>query len=78
MYDPAKFREGTSVRIVDRKALKKFRETWTHHHPLTLDQLEYAGRVVVIAASSMYHGGDILYELRGAPGIWHERCLESV
>jgi hypothetical protein len=25
-----------------------------------------------------YHGGDVLYHLDGAPGIWHEVCLHAV
>ena len=24
-----------------------------------------------------YHGGDVLYELEGVPGVWHEVCLRK-
>jgi hypothetical protein len=25
-----------------------------------------------------YHGGDVLYQLRGVPGTWHECCLIGI
>jgi hypothetical protein len=30
-----------------------------------------------IKSVGFYHGGDVLYEIEGVPGIWHERCLEA-
>ena len=24
---------------------------------------------------SFYHGGDVLYQLKGVPDLWHEICL---
>ena len=77
-YDPAKYRDGTEVRIGARPTLETFLREWKLHHPLQPEQLEYAGRVAKVARSMMYHGGDVLYELSGIPGIWHERCLEAV
>jgi hypothetical protein len=73
-YEPA-FEVGDRVRIADRATLDKFRRTWKFHNPLQPEQLEYAGREATIAGGGIYHGGDIIYELDGAPGIWHEDCL---
>jgi hypothetical protein len=77
-YDPAKYREGTLVRVAARKELEAFLKAWKLHHPLQPEQLDYAGRSAKVLKSGMYHGGDILYELEGIPGIWHEQCLEAV
>jgi hypothetical protein len=77
MYDPAKFKQSTKVRIEDRSALENFRATWKLHHPLQIEQLEYAGHVAEIDKSYMHHGGDVLYELKNVPGLWHERCLSN-
>ena len=72
------FPEGTSVRIADRHALDDFLREWKFHHKLTPRQLDYADAVAVVARIMYYHGGDVLYELAGVPGIWHESCLASV
>ena len=76
-YDPSKYQVGRSVRVKPRAELEAFLREWKYHHPLQSNQLEYAGRVAAVTTSSMYHGGDVLYELSGIPGIWHERCLEA-
>ena len=73
----AAFPAGTSVRIVADSALRDFRETWSYHHNLRDEQMPFAGRVLEVAAVGFYHGGDPLYELKGAPGLWHEACLEA-
>jgi|WetSurMetagenome_2_1015567.scaffolds.fasta_scaffold1569416_1 hypothetical protein len=76
-YNP-EFPAGTLVRVANLSQLQEFKRTWRFHHPLTEDQLAYAGvegRVVDVA---FYHGGDELYHIAGAPGIWHEACLELV
>jgi hypothetical protein len=65
------------VQIAPREALEAFLRTWHLHHPLEPSQLADAGKIAVVAASYTYHSGDILYELRGVPGIWHERCLDA-
>jgi hypothetical protein len=31
----------------------------------------------MVTSVRYYHGGDVLYELEGIPGIWHEACLTS-
>jgi hypothetical protein len=77
-YDPAKCRDGAVVRIASRSALEAFLKNWKLHHPLQPAQLDYADRSAKVAKSGMYHGGDVLYELEGIPGIWHEQCLEAV
>ena len=78
-YDPVIFRVGTMVRIASRPVLEGLlRPTYKYHHPLSPDQLEYAGQSAKVLTTAMYHGGDVLYTLEGIPGIWHERILEAV
>jgi hypothetical protein len=77
-YDPAKFENGALVRISDRSKLEEFLRTWQFHHKLEPSQLAHGGRQVTVKASYMYHGGDVLYELEGVQGIWHEQLLELV
>ncbi len=68
---------GSMVRIAERKVLDDFARTWRLHNPLTADQLAFAGRDFTIKSVGYYHGGDVLYVLNDAPGVWHEQCLES-
>ena len=77
MYDPAKFPVGSTVRVADRVALEQFIANWTLHNKLRQGQVKYAGKIAKVKKNYMYHGGDILYELKGIPGIWHEQCLEA-
>jgi len=65
------------VRIASRPLLEDFLETWTLHHKLEPDQLNYAGQIAEVESVGFYHGGDELYKLKGAPGIWHEQCLKA-
>jgi len=67
---------GTLVRVRDRNYLEGFRERWHLHHPLALEQLDFAGRRTAVKSVDYYHGGYELYKLDGVPGIWHEECLE--
>ena len=76
-YGLAKFAEGESVRVLDRNVLKEFMTTWKYHHNLVPEQIEYADRISKVKRISMYHGGDILYELENIPGIWHQHLLAS-
>jgi len=64
------------VRIADRQRLQEFMKTWTYHHKLNPEQLTQAGEVAQVQKVGFFHGGDVLYELRGLSGIWHEACLE--
>jgi hypothetical protein len=75
-YHPA-FLAGEQVQVVPDAALKRFKQEWTYHHPLAPEQLALAGRKFQVGGVSFYHGGGCLYELRGAPGLWHESCLED-
>jgi hypothetical protein len=77
-YDPSKYTLGTEVRVVSPTALETFRLEWKFHNKLQPEQMQYAGRIAKVAKSYMYHGGDVLYELDGLPGIWHEQCVEAV
>ena len=70
------FPKGTVVRIRNLAALIRFREQWRGHHPLSEEQLGFAGREASVTKVGFYHGGDELYDLDRIPGIWHERCLE--
>jgi hypothetical protein len=72
----AEFPAGTLVRVVSRQRLESFKTTWRFHHPLSEDQLAYAGAQSKVVDVGFYHGGDELYHLEGIPGIWHEECLE--
>jgi len=77
-YDPAKYREGDQVQVAPTAVLRAFQESWKLHHPLQPEQIGHAGRKAKVLKSLMYHGGYILYQLEGVPGIWHEQCLEAV
>jgi hypothetical protein len=77
VYDPAKFLAGSQVRIEPRGVLEEFRKKWTLHNPLSDDQLPFAGVVAAVDRSFMYHGGYVLYELKGIPGVWHEQFLRQ-
>ena len=71
------FPVGTRVQIVPQERLDEFKRSWRYHHPLTVEQLAFAGRPAVVRKVGFYHGGDVLYELEGIPGMWHEQCLVS-
>ncbi len=75
IYDEGAYPEGTLVRIAPRAELDAFLDTWKFHHKLQADQLQYADRTARVCWIGYYHGGDVLYQLEGVPGIWHERCL---
>ena len=74
-YDPAKYKDGATVRIGPRAQLESFLQTWKLHHKLQEEQVAFAGRVSKVKKSYIYHGGDVLYELENIPGIWHEQLL---
>ena len=74
-YDPAKFKNGSIVRVGSRAQLEEFLHTWEYHHKLQPEQLSYGGRITKVTWSGMYHGGDVVYQLEGVPGIWHEQLL---
>lgn len=69
------FPVGSQVRIANRAQLENFAQTWQYHHQLEAEQLAYADLVTEVEKVAFYHGGAVLYELRGVPGIWHEQCL---
>ena len=76
-YGLDKIQSGDLVKIADRASLEDFARTWKLHHPLNPDQLQFAGQVAKILESSMYHGGDILYQLHDIPGVWHQGLLSK-
>jgi len=71
------FPKGSTVEIASRESLEEFLENWKLHHKLNPDQLNSAGKIAKVKSVGFYHGGDVLYELHGAPGIWHEQCLKA-
>ena len=72
------FPVGSKVRIADVRLLEEFQRTWQYHHKLDPNQLAYAGQIAEVENIGFCHGGDVLYELHGIPGIWHEQCLGPV
>jgi hypothetical protein len=72
----SKFPAGTLVRMASQPRLDEFMGTWRFHHPLTEDQLGYAGVQGKVVDVGFYHGGDELYHVEGVPGLWHEACLD--
>ena len=72
-----RFPIGSTVLIADLHRLEEFQRTWKFHHKLDDEQLRYAGQVRKVEKVGFYHGGDVIYELRGAPGSWHQRLLEA-
>jgi hypothetical protein len=73
-----KFPIGAKVRITDARRLHEFQQTWKYHHKLSTEQLTHGGDICEVEKVGFYHGGDVLYELRGLPGLWHEQCLGPV
>ncbi len=76
-FEP-RFDVGDSVEIESLETLERFQEKWKYHHPLTEEQLEFAGRDATVKAVELYYGGDFLYELHGVPGQWHEQSLVAL
>ena len=74
----AQFPVGSQVRIASLERLEEFMTSWRYHNPLAAEQLAFAGQVVTVRDLGYYHGGDVLYELDGIPGTWHEQCLSAV
>jgi hypothetical protein len=60
---------------MNRSSLERFAVEWKWHHPLEPWQLSFAGVATAVAKIGFYHGGDVLYELAGVPGLWHEPCI---
>lgn len=73
-YEP-EFPVGTRVRILDAEELRKFQNEWSWHHPISDEQISFAGREAEVTSVAFYHEGDELYQLASVPGTWHEGCL---
>ena len=72
------FPVGSKVRVADASVLEHYlRPNWVYDHPLDPANIRLAGSVQVVASVAFYHGGDVLYELEGVPGQWHEACLRG-
>ncbi|HWY62745.1 MAG TPA: hypothetical protein VNW15_12665 [Rhizomicrobium sp.] len=77
-YGFDKYQIGEIVLIDSPESLAAFARTWKRHHPLHPRQFAFAGQTAKIANSLLYHGGDILYELEGIPGLWHQQLLSPL
>ena len=71
------FDGSENVSIADLDTLREFQKSWEWHHPLSGEQLAYAGKNDWIKIVSYYHGGTPLYEFASIPGFWHESCLRD-
>jgi hypothetical protein len=72
------FVAGERVRIKSASTLRDYMlPNWPWHHPITQDQLGFAGTEANVIQVEYYHGGDILLRLAGVPGAWHEECVED-
>lgn len=69
------FRVGERVRIASLARLEDFHTSWRFHHPLSIEQMQFANREAPVSEVGFYHGGDPLYGLEGVPGLWHECCI---
>jgi hypothetical protein len=65
----ANFPIGSRVRIADAGQLQGLHRTWKFHDKLRTEQLNYAGGIGQVERIGYYHRGDVLYWLRGVPGI---------
>lgn len=73
-----RFPKGSRVRVKARESLVAFQSTWRFHDPLSDEMLPFAGRTATVLSVGFYFGGDVLYQLDGIVGIWHEVCLEPL
>ena len=71
-----KYGIGTVVKIAPLHRLQAFKRDWKYHHPLSEEQLTFAGTTDKVRSVGFYHGGDVLYHLERASGIWHEELLD--
>ena len=71
------FPVGSRVRVKLRSFLEQFQREWKYHHPISNEQLDFAGVTDKVKGAAFYHGGDVLYTLCETPGTWHEKCLQT-
>ena len=71
------FPVGSRVRVKLRSFLEQFQREWKYHHPISNEQLDFAGVTDTVKGAAFYHGGDVLYTLCETPGTWHEKCLQT-
>jgi hypothetical protein len=72
-----RFPVGSKVRIKNGQYLEEFLRSWKYHHPISVEQVACSGQLDCVTSVGFYHGGDVLYNLEKAPGIWHEQLLEA-
>jgi hypothetical protein len=63
--------------VKPRSFLKQFqRPEWIYHHPISDEQLDFAGLTDTVKGVEFNHGV-FFYLLVQTPGVWREECLES-
>jgi hypothetical protein len=52
------FPAGSRVRVKPRSFLEQFQREWKYHHPVSNEQLDFAGVTDTVKGAGFYHGGD--------------------
>ena len=73
-----RFPVGSRVSVASHAFLQQFRASWANHNPLSIDQLAFADRDTTVQEVGFYQGGDVIYQLKSFPGVWHEACLVEI
>jgi|HubBroStandDraft_3_1064219.scaffolds.fasta_scaffold135644_2 hypothetical protein len=73
----AKFPLSSSVRIKSTGQLEAFSRNGKLHYPPSGEQMAYGGETDSVRRITFSIRGDVLYELKKAPGMWHEQLLEG-
>jgi hypothetical protein len=61
------YRVGAPVKIAPLDHLQAFMRGWTLHHPLQVEQLQFAGTADRVRWVGFYHGGDVIYRWKTHP-----------
>jgi hypothetical protein len=72
------FLRGENVKIKPPEFLRQYlAPDWRWHNPLDSDNLKFAGGVFAVVDIGYFHGGEVMYELQGIRGFWHEDSVED-
>ncbi len=71
-----KFPLGSSVRIKSTGQLENSKRNGGLRYPPSVEQVAYGGKTDTVQAIRFSAEADVLYELKTAPGKWHEQLLE--
>src|SRR5215471_7685743 len=73
----AKLPLASSVRIKSRGQLEAFGHNGTLRYPPSEEQMAHGGETDSIRRITFSIQGHVLYELKKAPGMWHEQLLDG-